>query len=195
VTLRDPMGRAAQNSGDSTPDGARPDEARRIIDVRGDSTHAQQLAGQTGYGRAGYSPQAPFNQQMATQPIQIPQLGSPQLSRHDAEMLPTTGGSQDDDPPAGSWTGPLVRAGIRPMLVLLDLVACLAGALASGGVRPIMGLFTLLLIAAYATGGLYRSRLSPSILDDLPALAGRLLVVLARTVTGQLTLNQLRWDV
>jgi exopolysaccharide biosynthesis polyprenyl glycosylphosphotransferase len=103
-------------------------------------------------------------------------------------------GVEDDDPPAGSWTGLLVRAGIKPLLVLLDLIACLAGTFASGGIRPVMTLFTVLLISVYATGGLYRSRLSPSLLDDLPQLSGRLLVVLALTMTGQLTLNQLRWD-
>ena len=102
--------------------------------------------------------------------------------------------SEDDDPPSGSWTGLLVRAGIKPLVVLLDLLACLLGTLASGGLRPVMGLFTVLLISVYATGGLYRSRLSPSLLDDLPQLAGRLLVALALTMTGQLTLNQLRWD-
>jgi len=186
----------------------RPDEPRLIIDVRADSTPAHHMTSQSaspaqpqpGYGAGGYGAQAPFNQQMATQPIRLPQAdpGAQRFqTRHDSEPLPTTGGAhahQDDDPPAGSWTGPLVRAGIRPMLVILDLVACLAGALSSGGVRPIMVLFTMLLIAAYGTGGMYRSRLSPSILDDLPALAGRLLVVLALTMTGQLILNQLRWD-
>ena len=101
--------------------------------------------------------------------------------------------SEDDDPPAGSWRGPLVRLGVRPLLVLLDLVAVTAGMFASGGPRPVMFLFTLVLIAANTQAGLYRSRLSPSVLDDLPQLTGRLLVVLAVTVSTQLTLNKLRW--
>ncbi len=101
---------------------------------------------------------------------------------------------EDDDPPAGSWTGPLVRLGVRPLLVLLDVVACLVGALATSGLRPVMFLFTLVLLGVYALGGLYRSRLAPSILDDLPQISGRLLVVLALTMTAQLTLNQLRWE-
>ncbi|MFI7586458.1 sugar transferase [Spongisporangium articulatum] len=101
---------------------------------------------------------------------------------------------EDDDPPTGSWTGPLVRLGVRPLLFLLDLVACTAGAFASGGPRAIMGLFTIMLVALFAVGGLYRSRLAPSVLDDLPQIAGRLLVALALTMTLQLTLNRLRWD-
>jgi exopolysaccharide biosynthesis polyprenyl glycosylphosphotransferase len=100
----------------------------------------------------------------------------------------------EDDPPTGSWRGWPLRAGVRPLLILLDFVACLAGTQASGGIRPVMMLFTVLLLLAHASGGLYRSRLSPSLLDDLPQLSGRLLVVLALTMTGQLTLNQLRWD-
>ena len=112
----------------------------------------------------------------------------------DGPTLVRSGGAEDDDPPAGSWTGILVRAGIKPLLVGFDLAACVAGTAASGGPRPVMGLFTLLLLAVYAAGGLYRSRLSPSLLDDLPQIAGRLLVVLALTMTGQLVLNQMRWD-
>jgi exopolysaccharide biosynthesis polyprenyl glycosylphosphotransferase len=123
---------------------------------------------------------------------------SDQFGTETPTAVPSTPGDREDpardDPPTGTWTGILVRAGVKPLLVLLDLAACLAGTLSSGGIRPVMGLFTTLLIAAYATGGLYRSRLSPSLLDDLPQLAGRLLVVLALTMTGQLTLNQLRWD-
>jgi exopolysaccharide biosynthesis polyprenyl glycosylphosphotransferase len=136
---------------------------------------------------------------MPTQPIQIPKItdDSVTISRPSVETPPQVirkGRAEDDDPPSGSWRGPLVRAGIRPLLVTLDFVACLAGTLASGGLRPVMALFTILFLAANATGGLYRSRLSPSLLDDLPQLSGRLLVVLALTMTGQLTLNQLRWD-
>jgi exopolysaccharide biosynthesis polyprenyl glycosylphosphotransferase len=164
VTLRDQMGQAGRRTQTSSRSDAQIDP-RLVIDVRA----AQQvLADQREPDPA--SPTAP-----------LPILARPS-------------NAEDDDPPSGSWTGLLVRAGIRPMLVLLDLAACLVGTAASGGLRPVMGLFTLLLISVYATGGLYRSRLSPSLLDDLPQLAGRLLVVLALTMTGQLTLNQLRWD-
>lgn len=100
----------------------------------------------------------------------------------------------DDDPPVGTWTGPLVRLGVRPLLVLSDVIACTAGALATSGLRPVMFLFTSLMLGVFALGGLYRSRLSPSILDDLPRISGRLLVVLALTMSAQLTLNELRWD-
>jgi exopolysaccharide biosynthesis polyprenyl glycosylphosphotransferase len=102
--------------------------------------------------------------------------------------------AEDDDPPSGSWKGWPFRAGIRPLLIALDIVACAAGSAASSGIRPVMILFTTVLLAVYAVGGLYRSRLSPSLLDDLPEMAGRLLVALALTMTGQLILNHLRWD-
>jgi len=164
VTLRDQMGRAGRRVEASSVHAAQIDP-RLVIDVRA----AQQvLAEQRGAGVAD-----------RVEPLPI---------------MGRNGGVEDDDPPAGSWTGIAVRAGIKPLLILLDLVACLIGTLTSGGLRPVMGLFTVLLISAYGTGGLYRSRLSPSLLDDLPQLSGRLLVVLALTMTGQLTLNQLRWD-
>ncbi len=92
------------------------------------------------------------------------------------------------------WPGFAVRAGIRPLLVAVDLTGCLAGALATSGIRPVMILFTAMVLAAAASAGLYRSRLSLSLLDDLPRLSGRLLVALALTMTGQLGLNELRWD-
>jgi exopolysaccharide biosynthesis polyprenyl glycosylphosphotransferase len=102
-------------------------------------------------------------------------------------------------PPAGRrgakpWSGLAVRAGIRPLLIAADLIGCLAGALATSGIRPVMVLFTALVLAAAGSAGLYRSRLVPSLLDDLPQMTGRLLVVVALTMTGQLGLNQLRWD-
>jgi exopolysaccharide biosynthesis polyprenyl glycosylphosphotransferase len=130
----------------------------------------------------------------ATQRVLADQFPDPANETSPLPIMGRSGGTEDDDPPAGTWTGIGVRAGIKPLLILLDLIACLAGTLASGGIRAVMALFTILLISTYATGGLYRSRLSPSLLDDLPQLAGRLLVVLALTMTGQLTLNQLRWD-
>jgi exopolysaccharide biosynthesis polyprenyl glycosylphosphotransferase len=164
VTLRDQTGQEGRR-GEASAFHRPPVDPRLVIDVR------------------------------AAQQVLADQLASEPAGRVEPLPIMVRGGStEDDDPPAGSWTGLLVRAGIKPLLVLLDLIACLAGTLASGGLRPVMGLFTVLLISVYATGGLYRSRLSPSLLDDLPQLGGRLLVVLALTMTGQLTLNQLRWD-
>jgi exopolysaccharide biosynthesis polyprenyl glycosylphosphotransferase len=135
---------------------------------------------------------APLIPQQATGPSMIqtdPLLVRPGDSANRAGRI-----DRADDPPSGSWRGWPVRAGIRPLLILLDLLACLVGTETSGGIRPVMLLFAVLLLTAYGTGGLYRSRLSPSLLDDLPQLSGRVLVVLALTMTGQLTLNQLRWD-
>src|SRR6185312_16407163 len=43
----------------------------------------------------------------------------------------------DDDPPMGTWEGWHVRAGIRPLLISLDLVAATIGMVATDGLRPV----------------------------------------------------------
>jgi exopolysaccharide biosynthesis polyprenyl glycosylphosphotransferase len=163
------MGRVGRRTETSRLGEVHQDDPRLVIDIRAGQPVSQQL---------DFAPANPPRPSLVdSPPIRVRQSGA-----------------EDDDPPAGTWRGWPIRAGIRPLLIILDLAAAGAGTLASGGVRPVMVLFTCLLLAAYATGGLYRSRLSPSLLDDLPQLAGRLLVVLALTMTGQLVLNQLRWD-
>src|SRR3954447_16902408 len=95
----------------------------------------------------------------------------------------------DDDPPIGSWQGWHVRAGIRPLLLSLDVVAAAAGMLVTDGLRPVMVVFAGLLFSFYAAAGLYKSRLSISLLDDLPQLVGRLLAALALTMMLQTALR------
>ena len=68
---------------------------------------------------------------------------------------------------------PLLRRGITPYLVVSD---CLAFLIAVSAVkftsRTLWSLLPVILLF-YATGGLFRSRLNPSALDDLPSLVGR----------------------
>ena len=169
MTLRDQMGKRVARSANAAP-GTDEQNPRLVIDV--DSAETATLLPAQSEASPGRS----------ADPRLIAAPGPPVI------------GIGDDDPQAGSWSGALVRAGVRPLLISLDVTACVAGSLASGGIRPVMALFTALLLVLYGTGGLHRSRLSPSLLDDLPQLTGRLLVVLALTMSCQLTLNQLRWD-
>jgi hypothetical protein len=68
---------------------------------------------------------------------------------------------------------PVLRYGITPYLVVADclafLVAVTAVKLTSLTLRVLLPVILLL----YATGGLHRSRLNLSALDDLPGLVGR----------------------
>jgi exopolysaccharide biosynthesis polyprenyl glycosylphosphotransferase len=70
-------------------------------------------------------------------------------------------------------TNPLLRYGITPYLVVADGLAFLVAVFA---VKPTsITLWALLpvILLFYATGGLFRSRLTLSVLDDLPSLVGR----------------------
>jgi exopolysaccharide biosynthesis polyprenyl glycosylphosphotransferase len=104
---------------------------------------------------------------------------------------PTT--PADDDPPIGTWQGWHVRAGIRPLLITLDVVAAVVGMLLTDGLRPVMVVFAALLLSFYAAAGMYKSRLSISLLDDLPQLVGRLLAALALTMMLQTALRDRVW--
>jgi exopolysaccharide biosynthesis polyprenyl glycosylphosphotransferase len=170
VTLREQMTRAGRRAQSSRAQ-ASPEEPRLVIDVR------------TGRAAAGPTHHAA--------PVGV-KLGQGAI---DTKPIDMRSRPADDDPPSGSWTGLPFRAGVRPLLVGCDLIACIAASVASGGLRPVMVLFTVVTLSLFAVGGLYRSRLSPSLLDDLPLMSGRLLVALALTMTGQLILNQLRFAV
>ncbi len=187
MTLREQMNRAGRRGQSSRIRETSTDDPRLMVDVRS--------------GQA--APLLPFPDAPFSDGLEQPQNGhSATVSAHypPQSMIDTKpidlrpSQLADDDPPSGSWRGWPFRAGVRPLLIGLDLIACTAGMFASGGIRPVMGLFITLLLTLNGAAGLYRSRLSPSILDDLPKLTGRLLVVLALTMTGQLVLNQLRWD-
>ena len=89
--------------------------------------------------------------------------------------------------------GPLLRGGVRPLLVAGDLVACLA-AFAVGGYRESTLVFAVVFLALLTLGGLHRSRLSLSLLDDLPVLLGRWLAAVAVTLLSQAAFNEVRLD-
>jgi exopolysaccharide biosynthesis polyprenyl glycosylphosphotransferase len=81
-----------------------------------------------------------------------------------------------DDIAPTAWqrpTSPLIRYGVLPYLVLADTAAFLVAVLL---VKPSsLSLWVLLPViwVLFAGGGLFRSRLTLSILDDLPSIIGR----------------------
>lgn len=93
------------------------------------------------------------------------------------------------DYPLGRFS-PLLRDGVRPLFVAGDLVACvLAAVLVSAGGQSTVGT-ALVFTTLFALGGLNRSRLTLSVLDDLPQI-GRLwligtalLILLSQLLTG-----------
>jgi exopolysaccharide biosynthesis polyprenyl glycosylphosphotransferase len=70
----------------------------------------------------------------------------------------------------------VLRYGMRPLLVGSDVVAVLLAGTVVGGFTGGDAVLAALVVMSYASGDLYRSRLSMSSLDDLPALAGRAMV-------------------
>jgi exopolysaccharide biosynthesis polyprenyl glycosylphosphotransferase len=83
----------------------------------------------------------------------------------------------------------LLRYGVRPFLIGADVLAWLVAALVSGGLLGRDVVLLLLVIALYASAGLYRSRLSLSALDDLPSLTGRALAAAAVTTSVALLVD------
>ncbi len=87
------------------------------------------------------------------------------LLRPITETRPTASGEA-----AEAWYGPLLRFGVAPFLLAGDVVACLlAGVIASSPWYDV-ALLTLVVVSGLALRGLYRSKLSMSVLDDLPTL-------------------------
>ena len=85
--------------------------------------------------------------------------------------------------------GPLVdrtilRWGVRPLLFGTDVIAFGAAVALTDTLRGAHVALFALVVALYGTAGLYRSRLSLSALDDLPALAGRPLAAAAIATTA-----------
>jgi exopolysaccharide biosynthesis polyprenyl glycosylphosphotransferase len=73
----------------------------------------------------------------------------------------------------GTWWSPLRSSGARPLFIAGDAIAVLAVAAAVGQFWPYVVGLGLLAMLLFATGGLYRSRLTLSLLDDLPVLTGK----------------------
>ncbi len=77
----------------------------------------------------------------------------------------------------------LLRYGVRPLFGVLDVGAFVAAVALTGPARGLHLALLLLTVGLYAAAGLYRSRLSLSVLDDLPSLVGRPLAAAAITTT------------
>lgn len=83
--------------------------------------------------------------------------------------------------PPRVWFSPLLRDGVRPLFVVGDILACVTTALiVQAGGESTAGV-TLTMVVLFALGGMNRSRLSLSVLDDLPRII-RLWLVGAATL-------------
>ncbi len=103
---------------------------------------------------------------------------------------------------SGRWSS-LAGFGIPPLLVLVDLVAVAVGVLGAELVSRGTGVdsparkiaaFGAVLLVLFWLAGLYRSRLSLSILDVIPAIAGRWLAAVALAVLGQIIWSRAVWQ-
>jgi exopolysaccharide biosynthesis polyprenyl glycosylphosphotransferase len=100
--------------------------------------------------------------------------------------------------PAWVFGGWLLRDGVRPLLLASDITACGIATItiavtAHASPHWTVLLFGLLLTGLYGIGGLYRSRLSLSLLDDIPAIVERWLAALALTVLVQSARARADW--
>jgi exopolysaccharide biosynthesis polyprenyl glycosylphosphotransferase len=83
----------------------------------------------------------------------------------------------------------VLRWGIRPFLVAGDLLAVTLAGVAVRSSPITVLLVAISFVGLYALGGLYRSRLTLSVLDDVPSLVARGLVAGAVVTTGDLLLG------
>jgi hypothetical protein len=88
---------------------------------------------------------------------------------------------------------PLLRYGITPYLVVADCIAFLVAVTAVKLKSVTQWVLLPVILLLYATGGLFRSRLNLSGLDDLPSLVGRAFAAAAVvTWLGALASHHLR---
>ncbi len=78
----------------------------------------------------------------------------------------------------------VLRYGVRPFLMLLDAGALALALRLSPAPARLEVAFVLLNVVLFAAAGFYRSRLTLSLLDDLPSLLGRTLAAAAVVVCG-----------
>ncbi|WP_169063801.1 sugar transferase [Geodermatophilus dictyosporus] len=101
----------------------------------------------------------------------------------DPDVVVATPGSAATAPPPppkatalsleAPWRNPepwWLRGGVRPYLVLADVVAFVVATAITQPTSPIHGVVLLVNITVFYIAGLYRSRLNLSLLDDLPYL-------------------------
>ena len=105
-----------------------------------------------------------------------PQLGLPQVA-----------GPSSSQP----WWAPVLRGGIRPLLLAGDLLACIVAGALSPSRSPLALYFAIVLVGFLYIVDLYRSRLTLSLLDDLPRLVQAWLMAVALMEVGaQLILGE-----
>ena len=83
----------------------------------------------------------------------------------------------------------LLRWGVRPLLIGTDIIAFGAAVTVTDVLRGAHLVLLALTIALYASAGLYRSRLSLSVLDDAPGIVGRPLAAAAIATTAGLLVD------
>ncbi|HEY6665722.1 MAG TPA: sugar transferase [Propionibacteriaceae bacterium] len=86
--------------------------------------------------------------------------------------------------PQRPWWLPLLRGGIRPLLLAGDLLACIVAGAISPSRSPLSLYFAIVLVAFLYGADLYRSRLTLSLLDDLPRLIQAWLMAVAVMEVG-----------
>ena len=118
-----------------------------------------------------------------------------------ATMISGAGATAVQQAIRAPWTL-LSRLGVPPLLLALDGLAAVVGVLGMEFVSRQVGLdsparktaaFGAVLIVLLWQAGLYRPRLSLSVLDDLPRLLGRWLAAAALAVLGQIAWSQALW--
>ncbi len=118
-----------------------------------------------------------------------------------ATAMSGTGAMPAEQTVRAPWTL-LSRLGVPPMLIALDGLAVVIGVLGMEVVSRQVGIdsparktaaFGLVLVVLLWQAGLYRPRLSLSVLDDLPSLLGRWLAAAALAVLGQIAWSQALW--
>ncbi|WP_336030467.1 exopolysaccharide biosynthesis polyprenyl glycosylphosphotransferase [Geodermatophilus sp. FMUSA9-8] len=150
--------------------------------------------------------------EFGTQPFDLP-LGrppagsdAPVAAPSDPEVVAATGLPPVPAVRTRESAAPLdsaARFGVRPLLLGLDLLAVAVGLVGAELVGRGLGddfparktaAFAAVLLLALAQAGLYRSRLALSVLDDLPALAGRWTVAAGIAVLGQVLWSNALWQ-
>jgi exopolysaccharide biosynthesis polyprenyl glycosylphosphotransferase len=84
--------------------------------------------------------------------------------------------------PRQRWWSPLLRDGIRPLVLATDLAACTLAATLTGIPATLAVVFTTMVLMGHSVMGLYKSRLSLSALDDCPRLVSGSAMAFSGTV-------------